>query len=269
MLGREDEALRIRAKNPAFKERFNEAFWIEREGLFALGLDSNGRQIASVASNAGHTLGTGIAFPDKAASTINRLFEPDMFSGWGVRTLSSLHPAYNPYSYHRGSVWPVEQGAFAIGCRRYKHNDHLLKLSKAHFELARLFEHFRLPEVLSGHPRDELHPFPSLYPDTNSPQAWSASATYAILYSILGLLPYAALNVLFVDPQLPCWLPEISVSNLRVGDSVISLRFVRQADGTTDYNVLDLQGKIEIRRCEDPWSLVGLPARELRERTVA
>ena len=111
-LGRKDEAKHLYYDATELKKRFNEAFWMEDNGFFAMALESNGRQVRSVGSNALHCIATSIADKAFAARTLQRLFEPDMFSGWGVRTLSSQHPAYNPYAYHRGTVWPVEHGPF-------------------------------------------------------------------------------------------------------------------------------------------------------------
>lgn len=120
-----------------------------------------------------------------------RLFQPDMFSGWGIRTLSSESPAYNPYSYHRGSIWPVEHGSLSIGFMRYGLINHLHRMSRALFEAARLFEFYRLPEVFAGHSRDEEHPSPAIYPKANWPQAWSSSALFVMLQSLLGIYPFA------------------------------------------------------------------------------
>jgi glycogen debranching enzyme len=265
VFGREDEAKRLRNVALEFKKRFNATLWMESEGLYGLGLDQEGKLIRSVASNAGHCLGTGIADPDLANRTADRLLNDDMFSGWGVRTLSAKHPAYNPYSYHRGSVWPVEQGALSIGFRRYNKYPHLLRLCQAQFELAALFEYFRLPEVVSGHHRSHLQPFPALYPDANSPQAWSAASVFAMLCSMLGLVPWAPFGMLYVDPCLPEWLPEITIRGLRVGGAVTTIRFCRELGGGTDYEILDLQGKLRVERRPDAWSLLGVPGESIRE----
>jgi glycogen debranching enzyme len=181
----------------------------------------------------------------------------DLFTGWGIRTLSSQHPAYNPYSYHRGSVWPVEQAAFTLGFMRYGLHRHVELLCRAQFEVAALFDAYRLPEVFSGHPRDTAHPFPSYYPGANSPQAWSASAVFCLLQSLLGLYPYAPLHTLFLDPHLPEWLPEITLGNLHVGDASVTLRFFRKHDGVSDYEVLDKRGSLHVVRQPSPWSLTA------------
>src|SRR5207248_3811903 len=115
------------------KKRFNDAFWIEDLGYFAMGLDAEKRHISSVGSNAGHCLASGIVDDAFVVRTADRLFQSDMFSGWGIRTLSNRHPAYNPYSYHRGSVWPVEQASFAVGFVRYGLHDHVERIGRAQF----------------------------------------------------------------------------------------------------------------------------------------
>ncbi|MFZ0321542.1 MAG: hypothetical protein WAL56_20625 [Candidatus Sulfotelmatobacter sp.] len=115
-----------------------------------------------------------------------RLLVQDMFSGWGVRTLSANHPAYDPYSYHRGSVWPVEHGSFAMGMMRFGLIKELHTIARALFETSTLFDDNRLPECFSGHPRDSEHPFPAFYPKTNWPQAWSASSLFAIMQAMLA-----------------------------------------------------------------------------------
>ncbi len=153
-MDKKEEARRLYRQAQELKKRFNEAFWMEQENQFALGLDSKGRQIRAVTSNPGHCLATGIADGSLVERAADRLLADDMFSGWGVRTLSSDNPAYNPYSYHRGSIWPVEHGAFAIGFMRYGLWGHLERMCRALFEASAIFDYYRLPEVFSGHPRD-------------------------------------------------------------------------------------------------------------------
>src|SRR5581483_9820815 len=121
------------------------------------------------------------------------------------------------------TVWPAEQAAFCMGLMRYGLHHHLQRLSKAQFEAAQLFEFNRLPELFSGHQRDDDYPIPALYPHADSPQAWSASAVWCMLQAILAIFPYAPLDVLFVDPHLPDWLPEIRLKNLHVGAATLDL----------------------------------------------
>lgn len=246
--GRKDEAQQLQRQAAELKKRFNNVFWMENEGYIALGLDPKRQQITAIASNAGHCLTSGIIDDALVARVAERMFRDDMFSGWGVRTLSTKNPAFNPFSYQRGAVWPVEHGSFSLAFMRYGMWGRLEQIARGMFEAASLFDFRRLPEVFSGHHRDERHPFPALYPRTNWPQAWSAGAVFMIVQSLLGLYPYAPLDALFVDPHLPEWLPELTLSNLHVGKSVIDIRFRREADGSSSYEVLDRRGPLHIAR---------------------
>jgi glycogen debranching enzyme len=264
-LDEKDAAKRLFREAEELKKRFNEAFWMEDEGYFALGLDPQKRQIKSITSNPGHCLATAIVDEGLVPRTALRFIEVDLFSGWGVRTLSSKHPAYNPYSYHRGSVWPVEQGTFAVGFKRYGYHRVVELIAQAQFEAAALFDFYRLPELFSGHQRDLDHPFPAFYPRACSPQAWSASAVFCMLQAMLGLYPYAPLNMLLVDPFMPEWLPEITLQNLRVGSGMVSIRFYRRKDGSGDYEVLESRGSLHVFRQPSPWSLTAGFAERLKD----
>src|SRR2546423_1098006 len=132
-LDEKDLARRLFREASELKKRFNDKFWMPREKFFALGLDARGKQIKSISSNPGHLLACGIVEEKYAGPTAQRLMQPDLFTGWGIRTLSSLHPAFDPYSYHRGTVWPVEQGTFAMGFMRYGLHEELHKLARAVF----------------------------------------------------------------------------------------------------------------------------------------
>jgi len=254
-LGYKDLARRLFYQASELKKRFNEVFWMEDRGFFCMGLDGKKRQIRSIASNAGHLLGTAIIDDSLVRRTADRLMAEDMFSGWGVRTLSTSNPAYNPFDYHLGSVWPVENSTFALGMFRYGLHHYVERISRVQFEAAALFPHHRLPEVFTGHPRDEAHPFPALYPKANWPQAWSSAAVFCFIDALLGLFPYAPANTLFVDPHLPEWLPEITLSNLRVGGATIEIRFWRKPGGSSDYRIQDLKGKLHVVRQPSPWAL--------------
>lgn len=254
-LDEKEEARRLFREARELKRRFNDVFWMEDEGFYAMGLDPEKRPIRSVGSNPGHCIATAIADTGRAERVARRLFEDDLFSGWGVRTLSSDHPAYNPYSYHRGSVWPVEHGTFALAFMRYGLGEQMHRLCRAQFEAAALFAHHRLPEVFSGHRRSVKQPFPAFYPQANTPQAWSASAVFCLLQAVLGLYPYAPLNLLVVDPQLPAWLPELTVKRLRVGGATVSIRFYRKPSGASSYAVQEKEGTLHVVRQPSPWSL--------------
>jgi glycogen debranching enzyme len=174
--------------------------------------------------------------------------EPDLFIGRGIRTLSTENPFYNPFSYQRGSVWPVENGTIAFGLARYGCWEELHRLAEGIFASTELFAGNRLPEALSGMPRDESHGHPGIYPDSNMPQGWSASMIVVTIQALLGLRPAAPFGLLLVDPHLPRWLPWLRIDGVRIGRSVVDLEFERIADGTTRYNFTRHEGRVRVLR---------------------
>jgi glycogen debranching enzyme len=216
------------ARAAALRRRFHAAYWMPDQHCYAMALGPDKQQVRSVNSNDGHLLAAGIV-PTRVAHTVaRRLFAPDLFSGWGIRTLSSDHPAYNPFSYHRGSVWPVEAGTTGLGLARYGCVEQLHRLTEATFAAAALFEGHRLPEVISGLPRDQAHPHPGVYPKACSPQAWSASAIIALIQALLALRPAAPMRTILVDPHLPAWLPDIELQGVQVGRATFDLAVHRR-----------------------------------------
>lgn len=256
-LGQKDVASRLFREAAELKARFNEKFWMEEEGYFAIGIDSKGELIRSVASDPGHCLVSGIIDEDRVKRVAARMMREDLFSGWGIRTLSSNHPGFNPFSYHRGTVWPVTNAMFILGFARYGLHGEMHQLARAFFEAAELFEADRLPEVFGGHQRTSGLPFPGLYTKANWPQAWTASAAFTVLQALVGIYPYAPENLLFLDPHLPEWLPEVTVKRMRIGKALISLRFHRTRQGGTDYDIVDLEGKLHIVKQPSPWSITS------------
>lgn len=243
--GRSQELL---AEAGALKDRFNRVFWMEEERYYALALDPDKNPVGTIAADAGQCLAYGIVDDDKATAVADRLMSPELFSGWGIRTLSDRHPAFNPFAYHLGSVWPVANALIGFGFKRYGFACHLQRQAKAMFEASRLFAYRRLPEVLGGHRRDPQHPHPGIYPDANSPQAWSASAVGFFVQSLLGLVPLAPRQMLILDPNLPGWLPELTLHDLRIGAARVSLRFRRNEAGSTEYEVIAREGPLALRR---------------------
>lgn len=254
-------ALNLRRRAAALKRRFDAAFWMEDLGFYALALGPDKRQVRSIASNAGHLLTTGIVPRAKGAIVARRLMAPDMFSGWGIRTLSSDHPAYNPFSYHRGSVWPVENGTIAFGFARYGCWDELHRLAAGVFASTDLFIANRLPEAIGGLPRDARYPHPGIYPQSSEPQGWSASMIVLLIQALLGMRAVAPLGLLLVDPHLPEWLPDLRLTGVHVGNSDLDLRFRRVAGEGTRYAVTRHAGAVRVIRQPVPQgptaSLVG------------
>lgn len=226
LLGRPEDGARLRAEAMVLYERFNDAFWWEAEGTYYLGLDGAKRPIESVASNAGHCLASGIVPPDRAARVVERLMAPDMWSGWGVRTLSSNHAAYNPFSYHTGSVWPHDNAIIAGGFRRYGFDEATAKVAHGLFEASVRFQANRLPELFAGLPRDEGS-FPVQYLGANVPQAWAAGAVFRLVAVLCGIHATSGPtgSRLYVNPALPDWLAELTIHDLRAGAGRAALRF--------------------------------------------
>jgi len=259
-VGEPSRAFELFREAGALKRRFNQRFWMPSDRFIAFALDSNKKQVKSIGSNAGHCLATGIVDGRYAPDVVHRLMAPDLFSGWGIRTLSSLHPAYSPIKYHLGSVWPSENATIAFGLKRYGFDAECNRLAGALFDASTLFEHHRLPETFAGFPRDRQHPHPGLYPDACAPQGWSASGVAWLVQAMLGIWSYAPLGLLFVQPDLPPWLPDITVKHLQVGKGYATIRFRRERGGSTSYKVLEARGGVRVLRQPPPGSLEVGPA---------
>jgi glycogen debranching enzyme len=255
-LGEMENARAYWASAKVLKARFNRDWWMPEERCFALALDPEKRQVRSITSNVGHCLASGIIADEHIRPVVGRLFAPDMFSGWGIRTLSSAHPSYNPISYHLGSVWAVENATTAFGLRRYGLDARTLDLLEAMVELAMLYGDYRVPECVGGYARAEF-PHPGAYPRANAPQAWNQSALPLLLQTILGLQPVAPLHLLAVDPMLPPWLPEITIEGLRLGGTTATLRFRREGDGQIEAEIVRKRGPLHLVRQPPPESLAA------------
>jgi glycogen debranching enzyme len=250
---RDDASAYWRAANE-LRARFNRDFWMEDEGFVGLALDGEKRLVRSLTSNAAHCLTAGILTGDHLQRVVGRLFEPDLFSGWGIRTLSSRHGAYDPVSYHRGSVWAVENATLVFGLRRFGFNARAIELSRALFDLADLYHDARIPEAVGGQARHEW-PTPGAYPRANTPQLWNASAFPLVIHSLLGLQPVAPLDLLVVDPMLPDWLPEVILHGLRLGGATATVRFWRDHDGESHAEIVHKRGTLHLIRQPPPEAL--------------
>jgi glycogen debranching enzyme len=255
-LGRRDEARAYWGSAAALKERFNRDWWVADEGYVALALDPDKRQVRAPTSNVGHCLACGIIDRERVAAVVGRMFAPDLFSGWGVRTLSSNHRFYNPLSYHRGTVWAVEQATILFGLRRYGFDARALDLARALFDLAQLYPEHRIPECVGGYSRAE-RPVPGAYPRANTPQLWNAAAFPLAIQVLLGLVPLAHIGTLMVDPVLPAWAPEIVLRGLRVGRATATVRFWRDGNGRSRWDVLHRTGSLRIVHQPPPESVTA------------
>ncbi len=227
----------MRAKADALFKKFNDVFWNEDLGFYAFMLDGEKRPVPTIASDVGHLLWSGIVPLDRAARVVARLMAPDMNTGRGIRTLSSKEGAYNPYSYQNGSVWPHDNSLIALGFKRYGFHEEVAEIA---FGISNAASHFllnQLPELYAGIDL-ATSPFPVQYIGANVPQAWAAGSAFALLQAILGIEQDAPNDRLWVDPALPAWLPDITLTGIPLGAKRFTLRFTRGPDGTA-FEVMD------------------------------
>ena len=240
-----ERAGRLRRKAWDLRQKFEDLFWCDDTGFYAYALDADKKQVKTIASNPGHLLWSGIVKPDRAGHVVHRLLEPDMWSGWGIRTLSEKNPAYNPFSYQNGSVWPHDNGIIAMGFTRYGFANEAAMIARDISEAASYFAFNRLPELYAGIKRAQ-GTFPVQYLGANVPQAWAAGSVFHLLQAILGLHADAQKKTLYVNPVLPHWLPEITLHNLRVGTATVTIRFWREKDQSR-YDVLSSNAELQVK----------------------
>jgi len=223
-------------------KRFEKAFWMPSRGFYAMALDREKRQLQVISSNPGHLLFTRMLPQERARVVTQRFMQPDMFSGWGLRTIAREERVFNPLSYHRGSIWPHDNSIIAHGMALYEFREQAIAVFTALFQAALNFRDYRLPELFCGIQRRD-HDEPVHYPVSCSPQAWASGALFLLLSSVLGIRPSAPRKELnIVNPTLPPWLDYLNIRNLRIGQSLVGLDFSRRGDRTF-CNVVDIEGE--------------------------
>lgn len=214
----------------SLKEKFNKAFWIESLGCYALALDGNKKPCEVVASNAGQCLFTGIVDEKHAAVLAETITNEDMFSGWGVRTLSSKEVRYNPMSYHDGSIWPHDNALIAFGLSKYGFYKEAMRIMSALYDAALFIEMQRLPELYCGFER-RLNEGPTAYPVACSPQAWSVASVFLLLQSCLRIQIIAKeKTIIFNRPVMPRYLNTLTITGLKVKDSTFDIEMFRHEE---------------------------------------
>ena len=218
-------AERLDREAEELRRRFDEAFWTEeRGGYYVLALDAEKRQVNSLCSNIGHLLWSGIVPPNRVDSVVDRLMGPDLWSGWGVRTMSAADAGFNPLSYHNGTVWPHDNSLITWGLARYSRWPEAHRIIRRMLNAAGHFD-YQLPEVFAGLPRTET-PFPIAYPTAARPQAWAAGAPVLLLQIMLGLQPdrrqFQLRSILPLD--LPAWAGTLRLTGIRAFDRVWDVR---------------------------------------------
>jgi glycogen debranching enzyme len=229
-LGHQQTAQRLLQDADALQKKFEEVFWCEEIGMYALALDGAKRRCQVRTSNAGHSLFSGIANPDHAAMVADHLSSEQFCSGWGIRTVADSEARYNPMSYHNGSVWPHDNALLAAGFARYRMTHHAAQVLTGMFEAACEFDFHRLPELFCGFPR-RAGKGPTSYPVACSPQAWSAAAAFFLLQSSIGLTIDAVNGrITLVRPVLPPFLEQLRIRDIHVGSASVDLTLFRSGD---------------------------------------
>ena len=231
-LGRGEEARRLDEAAGALARRVVDRLWMEDRGTFAIAVDGAGRRVDAVTSNPGHLLFSRAVDDEHAQAVVASLLSPAMWTGWGIRTLAKGQPAYNPLSYHDGTVWPHDNAMAAMGMSYYGMTRAAGRVLDGLWSAAQHFRHLRLPELFCGLDRQGGQ-FPVHYPVACSPQAWASGAFLLLVRACLGLFPDAPRRALHVAcPVLPDWLDHLTLERLRIGPARATLRFTRNRSGT-------------------------------------
>lgn len=228
-LGREEQANIMEQDATQLRARFERDFWMEDEQYYAIALDKDKKRVDSVTSNAGHILMSGIASPERARAVAERLVAPDMFGGYGIRTMSTAAAGYNPMSYHDGSVWPHDNSLCLLGLSQSGFTKEATTVMQGLLNAADKFEYYRLPELFCGY--DDLLGVPVPYPVACSPQAWAAGTPLTFVQALLGLQPDALSRQITIKPSLLQGMNELKVEQLHIGSGTLSLRVTRGITG--------------------------------------
>jgi len=241
-LGEEELATRAAARAIQLSKLVEDCFWREDQGYYAMALDRDKVALQVDGSNPGHLLFSRAISYERAEQTANRLLTSGLFSGWGIRTLSSVENYFNPMSYHCGSVWPHDNAIIGYGMARYGLHRQACVVFQALYEAALHFRDYRLPELFCGVER-QLRGGPVHYPVSCTPQAWASGAPFLLLTGLLGLRPSAERGELaIVDPCLPPFLNTLRIDNLHIGATRLALDFERKGKRTY-CNVAGVCGK--------------------------
>jgi glycogen debranching enzyme len=242
-------ASELRGKAEMLRRRVEDAFWLDADGYYAQALDGDKQPVRAISSNPGHLLACGLPSPERAQRIAARLRQPDLDSGWGIRTLSAKMATYNPMSYHNGSVWPHDNSLIGDGLYRYGHASAGHAIAEALFAVARAYFLDRLPELCCGFARQEgTDDAPVAYPVSCSPQAWAAAAMPLLVRAMLGLRVEIGTGRISVAPALPTWLNEITIRDLHVRGRRGSLAVRRAGEG---YDVIADGLFVAVRRADD------------------
>jgi len=244
-LGHDSVAARLDAEAARLAERFDESFWCEDIGTFALALDGGKEQCRVRSSNAGQVLFTGIARPQRARAVIDSVMRMPFFSGWGIRTIANTEPRYNPMSYHNGSVWPHDNALIALGMARYGLKASIERVFTGLFDAATYMDLRRLPELFCGFQRARGRG-PTLYPVACAPQAWASATPFTLIEASLGL-EFAPIEreIHLRNPRLPSFLDQLVLRNLQLREASVDIKLRRHPNGVS-VEILRQEGDVQV-----------------------
>src|ERR671936_500671 len=251
-LGESHHAIRLGREADELRRRFEARFWMEPEQFYAQALDRHKTAVPSITSNPGHCLWAGICDPERAELLAERLLAPDMFSGWGIRTLSSSSPHYNPMSYHNGTIWPHDNSIAAAGLRRYRHPEAASKVIEGIMEAGIRMPGARLPELFCGFKRDtRYNAGPTEYLVSCNPQASGAGAAFHLLQTALGIVPDTTAGRVYLCPVPFSQASSVEVRGMRVGSGRLSFK-VAYNGGRPQVDVLEQPSDLAVILDEPP-----------------
>ena len=245
LFGEHELANELERDAVVLKKRFDEAFWCEEIGTYALALDGHKRQCKVASSNAGHTLWSGIATPRHAAQIADQLLSRDFYCGWGIRTIPSSASRYNPMAYHNGSVWPHDNAIIAEGMARYGFTAKAMTVFSGLRDVSLYMDQHRMPELFCGFEKrpDEG---PTLYPVACSPQAWAAACVFSLMQACLGLsFDPEKPEIRFRHPQLPSFLDHVEIRDLTIRGTTVDL-WLQRYPNNVGVNVIRKRGDVEV-----------------------
>ncbi len=251
-MGQAPLAGRLAREAGELRRRFELKFWMDAEQFYAQALDRAKRPVPSITSNPAHCLWAGIIDPERAELLRDRLMAPDMFSGWGIRTLSTNSPHYNPMSYHNGTIWPHDNSIAVAGLRRYRHSEAAGQVIEGIMEAGFRMPNYRLPELFCGFRRDQrFNNGPAEYLVSCNPQAWGAGAAFHLLQSALGIVPDTTAGRVYLNPIPFGQAKSLEVRGMRVGSGKLSFT-VAYNGGRPEVEILEKPDDLTVVLDEPP-----------------
>ncbi len=245
LLGKKEFSRQLHQEAVFLKKKFEEKFWCEELGIYAIALDGNKKRCEIKSSNAGHALFNGIASKKHAATMVKNLMEETFFSGWGIRTIANSQPRYNPMSYHNGTIWPHDNSLIGYGMGRYGYKKEAVKILSALFEAASHIDLRRLPELYCGFTRRSGEG-PTMYPVACDPQAWASGSVFLLIQACLGITIEAKeRRITFKEPTLPKEIDTLTIRHIKVGDAEIDIT-LHNHEHDVGITVLAKRGDVEV-----------------------